>query len=285
MITKLDPGRYYFEYGPTQMVISATRGQDPLDKEIISSAGYAKELLTVLSSNLQLIKGGLPVKDLPEDTSPIIKNMIESVELTGDHTLTPMAAVAGVIADEIADNIFATGATKVFVNNGGDIALRMVGGESIKIGINSSLKQPSLYQYILIVHGSDNIGGIASSGLGGRGFTKGIASAATVLAPNGGIADACATLIGNYTSCNHPAIIKVLAEQIDPDTDIKGHFVTVGVNNDDPEIFKTALQNGLHKARQLVDSKLILGALIFTGPFGSVYPDTLTLKIQEPKQI
>ena len=53
----------------------------------------------------------------------------------GDGDLTPMAAVAGTIAAATADFLEHLGMTRVVVNNGGDLALRLKGEEKLYIGI------------------------------------------------------------------------------------------------------------------------------------------------------
>jgi hypothetical protein len=103
---------------------------------------------------------------------------------------------------------------------------------------------------------------VATSGLGGRSFTKGIASAATVLAENASLADAAATVIGNFTNVDDPNITRTLAEKIYPDTDIAGEWVTVEVGKLSSEKIEEALTNGLTKANSICQKGLIKGALI-----------------------
>jgi hypothetical protein len=109
---------------------------------------------------------------------------------------------------------------------------------------------------------SDGIGGVATSGLGGHSFTKGIATAATVFAENAGYADAAATFIGNRTNIEDPAIERRPAEQINPLTDIPGHLVTYRVGTLSREKRLRALQNGLEAAEFLRTRKVIQDALI-----------------------
>jgi len=106
------------------------------------------------------------------------------------------------------------------------------------------------------------VGGIATSGLGGRSFTKGIASAATVLAGTASFSDAAATVIGNSTNVKDSRIKRSLAETIYPDTDIAGEWVTVEVGELSWEIIEEALQRGLSKADSICRKGLIKGALV-----------------------
>jgi hypothetical protein len=106
------------------------------------------------------------------------------------------------------------------------------------------------------------IGGVATSGLGGRSFTKGIASAATVLSQSASLADAAATVIGNFTHVEDPSIKRSLAERIYPDTDITGEWVTTEVGRLSQEKIEEALRNGLSKAHLICQKGLIKAALV-----------------------
>lgn len=80
--------------------------------------------------------------------------------------------------------------------------------------------------YVIDLDCEKGIGGIATSGLGGRSFTKGIASAASAFSTNAAVADAAATVIGNFSNVNDPNIKRCMAETLYPDTDIPGEWVT-----------------------------------------------------------
>jgi hypothetical protein len=176
--------------------------------------------------------------------------------------MTPKAAVAGAVADEIADLIFEDeDVSRVIVNNGGDIAIRLRGREIAKVGIISDLSRKEITHKLLVDSGR-NIGGVATSGFGGRSFTKGIASAAVVVASTASLADAAATLLGNTINVDDPVIERQLAEEIYPGTDIPGHLVTTKVGNLSQYKIKEALEKGLIKVRELQDKGLIFGALL-----------------------
>ena len=109
-----------------------------------------------------------------------------------------MAAVAGTIADATADFLAESGLTRVIVNNGGDVAVRLAEGEKVSVGIRPDVNRPRVSHRLLLAPEMD-IGGVCTSGLGGRSFTRGIASAATVFANRAAIADAAATAVANAT--------------------------------------------------------------------------------------
>jgi len=278
MLTWLEPGLYYLDYGPMQMTISAFCRQQPLDQDIMEAVGYAKNLLAELASCIKVAK--LPagtIKRCP--TSPaILAMMIDAVQRCPDPTLTPMAAVAGAIADCVAELLVQRGATKVIINNGGDIALRIAEGESVKVGIAPDLNNNSVSHFIEI-DSTSKVRGIATSGLGGRGLTKGIASAAVILSENCRIADACATLVANHIFSPDPEIKQVRAEELDPDTDIYGHLVTAALGKLQPKTWQQALQNGLAQARKVLEQGLISGAILFVGGQLAAVPEELLSRV------
>jgi ApbE superfamily uncharacterized protein (UPF0280 family) len=187
--------------------------------------------------------------------------MIEATKRMEEPDLTPLAAVAGAVSDEVADFIFRRGGTKIIVDNGGDVAIRLREGEVARVGVKTEIDadQPT---YLLSIDSTMGIGGVATSGLGGRSFTKGIASAATALSPTAAVSDAAATVIGNFANIEDANITRSLAEKIYPDTDIAGERVTVKVGNLSRGKIDEALNNGLSKAVSICEKGWIDGALI-----------------------
>jgi hypothetical protein len=197
-----------------------------------------------------------------EETLPdAVRRMIEATKKMEEPDLTPLAAVAGTASDVVADFISSKGGTKIIVDNGGDIAVRLREGEVARVGVKTEIdaKQPN---YLISIDSTMGIGGVATSGLGGRSLTKGIASAATVLSKTASFSDAAATVIGNFTRVEDPNILRTLAEKIYPDTDISGEWVTIRAGELPQEKIKEALDKGLSKAYGICQKGLINGALI-----------------------
>ena len=94
------------------------------------------------------------------------------------------------------------------------------------------------------------------------GFTKGIASAAAVLSASASLSDAAATVIGNFTNVEDTNIKSSLAEEIYPDTDIAGEWVTIEVGRLSQEKIEKALKNGISKAKSICEKGLIKAALV-----------------------
>lgn len=272
-------GRVLISYGPVELsIIAEIDGHGTTELALLGTEVIPK-ILKDLAPYQQLIKQYYPEIDLTEDYPEIVKRMYQSVATIGDPTVTPMAAVAGSIAGLVADEIFYRGASKVIVNNGGDIAIRLKPGEMTKVGLAPSIKFQIPSHYITVTADSQ-ITGIASSGFGGRSFTKGIASVATVISSNVGIADAAATLVGNHTFVQDNKVKQVLAEDIYPETDLRGEKVTVKVEELSVEAKKLAIKRGLNKAKTLYDRGLIKGTVVFVQGLYGMVPQNIAERVQ-----
>lgn len=272
------------DYGPIQATVSAYKAGEPLHQEIEEACHRAGDQLKELVNYLSLAK--LPPEEVKntEKLPDILMKMMSAVQKCGDPTLTSMAAVAGTFADFMADFLEKKGATKVMVSNGGDIALRLTEGESIKVGIVSDIDAKS-FSHTITINGESKIRGIATSGFGGRSFTKGIASAVAAFGENCREADAAATLIGNYCFSPDAGIIQVPAEFLDPDTDIPGHMVTMSMGDIDPATPGKALANGMGKVNELIEAQAIIGAAVFVKEQSAVLPEFLAKEIHLTNKI
>ena len=136
--------------------------------------------------------------------------------------ITPMAAVAGAVADEILAHMTAAAPlARAYVNDGGDIALHLAPGETLTAAGPATRTT--------IAH-ADPVRGIATSGWRGRSFSLGIADAVTVLAATAAEADAAATMIANAVDLpHHPAISRAPANALQHDTDLGSMLVTTAV--------------------------------------------------------
>ncbi len=249
------------EYGPMRMLIQATEKAQPLVDLALDGGRTAFSVLEDLARFLPLLKRKAFEVEEEAGLPDVVRKMVRACRRVGPEELTPMAAVAGAASDVVADFLIARGGTKIIVDNGGDIAIRFNGDESARVGIKTEVDaaKPS---YLLIVSPAMGVGGVATSGLGGRSFTKGIASAVSVLAEDASTADAAATLIANATDIEDHAITRILPETVYPDTDIPGEWVTQEVGELSGEKTSAALEKGLDEARRLQRSGHIKGAFI-----------------------
>src|SRR5215470_11088492 len=177
--------------------------------------------------------------------------------------ITPMAAVAGSVAEEILGAMLAAAPLdRAYVNNGGDIALHLTGGEQFTVGL---VDRPDAQEVMrtMTVDADDPVRGIATSGRHGRSFSLGIADAVTVLARTAAQADAAATVIANAVDLpGHPAVLRVPANELQPDSDLGDRMVTRDVGAlTEPEI-EAALEAGARRARSLLAAGLIEGAAL-----------------------
>jgi ApbE superfamily uncharacterized protein (UPF0280 family) len=187
--------------------------------------------------------------------------------------VTPMAAVAGAVAEELLQALLSGRILeKAFVNDGGDIALHLSPGTSLRAGIVNDLLHPGIDATAEIPFASP-VRGIATSGWRGRSQSLGIADAVTVLAPSASQADAAATLIANAVNVDDPAIERRPARELREDSDLGDLPVTVSVGELPVSRVRLALCRGLETARRMQDAGLITAAyLALQGHIETVTP-------------
>ena len=176
--------------------------------------------------------------------------------------VTPMAAVAGAVADEMLSTILnQVRIDKIMVNNGGDIALHLRGDKQCGISVRS-LQNRELARIRLTP--GDDVGGAATSGGGGKSLTFGIADSVTALACSASVADVAATLIANAVDLpGHPAIRRKAACEIDESSDLGSRKVVVGCGPLVDRDVETALNRGHAVAQNMTDAGHIRAAALF----------------------
>lgn len=257
----LRSGSVLVDYGPMHMLITVKEGPRPLTELAREGGAVAMRVLGEIARCLPVIRRKAHEIEVEQALPEVVRRMVEATRKMEQPDLTPLAAVAGAASDVVADFLLSRGGTKIIVDNGGDIAIRLRAGEAVRVGVKTDIlaRNPS---HLLTIDAGMGIGGIATSGLGGRSLTKGIASAATVLSANATLSDAAATVVGNDTVTEAPQITRALAEEIYPDTDLAGEWVTMRVGRLSPEKVEEALGNGLRKARSLFRKGSLFGALV-----------------------
>ncbi len=256
----LDEESVLAECGPMRLVIRAwDKGRPQIDLCHKAAEQSFSFLERIASLRPMLSLPVMEVETLPDDA--LARQMIQSVQAIGDCDLTPMAAVAGTIADAVADWLFMQGMTKVLVDNGGDLSIRLSDSEKATVGIRPDINSPGI-SHVLRLDLQNSSWGVTTSGLGGRSFTRGIASAVTAVAEGASVADAAATAIANVCFVKDSGIRQIPAEQIEPNTDLKGIMVTVEVGALSRNKILQAVKPALEKAEELSRSGTILGAFI-----------------------
>ena len=227
---RLADGRWHFHDGPIDLVIEAF-GEDRAVEAAYAAAWRRFEtILDELCDELPLLRArSTPMGARPDGV--VARRMAAAVApFHAERFVTPMAAVAGAVAEEILDAMTsAARLTRAYVNDGGDIALHLEPGETFAIGMVDRPDRPSLFGRATI-GASDPVRGVATSGWRGRSFSLGIADAVTVLASSAAVADAAATLIANAVDLpGHPAIERTPARDLDPQSDLGDRLVTTEV--------------------------------------------------------
>lgn len=256
------PGnRLHLLHGPINLVIQAYGGEAAVSEAYERAEHRLSGMLQSLVANLPLLRSpGVPAcVRVTDETS---QQMISAVKRFKGHFVTPMAAVAGAVADTILLAMKKTdGLRKIYVNNGGDIALHLAPGQHMQIGIVPTLSAATPDSSLCITDG-DVVGGIATSGWDGHSMSRGIADAVTVIAECGAVADVAATLIANQVNCVDDRIERRPALDLDPDTELGERLVTVSVGNLSETAINDALDRGEQYAWSLVEQGIIQGTIL-----------------------
>lgn len=263
-IQRLTGERLHLQHGPIDLVLKAW---GPAAAVAAAEAAAIRRFGSILGE----LVAELPELRQPADPArafegPVAGRMQAACLVHRPAFLTPMAAVAGAVADEIlAAMTAAAPLRRVFVNNGGDIALHLAPGETLAIGVAADFSRgpvPALNGAIRLT-AADGIGGIATSGAQGRSFSLGIADSVTVLARSAAEADAAATLVANAVNLpGHPGIRREPAIALDPDSDLGERPVTRAVPLLGPEAAQRALAAGAALAEALIGRGLIRAAAL-----------------------
>jgi ApbE superfamily uncharacterized protein (UPF0280 family) len=256
----LDNGhRLHLQHGPIDLIIGADRNRAAAFQ--LATEAF-ETMLERLVEELPLLQSAMNPKS-PTPKGQVALRMDQAVRPHCTKTfVTPMAAVAGAVADAVlAAMTQAMPLKRAYVNNGGDIALYLAQGENFSTAM-VGLQGDELGRIKLSPqHG---VGGIASSGQGGRSLSFGIADSVTVLAANAAKADAAATLIGNAVDLpSHPAITRQKARDVKPDTDLGTRPVVTNVGMLSNLDIMAALNAGHTVAEKMLADGLIKGAALF----------------------
>ena len=254
-----DGRRLHMNHGPIDLIVEAW---GPADE---CRAAYRQAV-----ARFKTVLGEL-VDELPELRRPSRKDprrfawRMETAACRfadGFVFVTPMAAVAGAVADEVlAAMTKGRVLERAYVNDGGDIAIHLSQGESLRLAIGGT---GDGFGDRISVDAQDPVRGIATSGWRGRSHSLGIADAVTVLARDGAIADVAATLIANAVDLpGNPAVRRVPAVELSPDSDLGERLVTTAVGALTEEEIDEALERGLALAEDFRRRGLIAAAALF----------------------
>lgn len=254
---RLSDGRLHLQHGPIDLIIEAFGATDEVERAYGQAVDRFGDILSTLVRELPTLRR--PVSEVyPLLQGPVARRMAEAVWPHRSVYITPMAAVAGAVADEMVQALVKDRTLdKAYVNDGGDIAIHLTPGHELRAGIFAA----ALDGVARLTHDRP-VRGIATSGRGGRSFSLGIADSATVLAATAAAADAAATLIANAVNIDHPSIERRPARELDPDSDLSDLLVTVAVGPLPNDAITEALDRGATEARRLRLCGLIEGTAL-----------------------
>lgn len=263
-----DGRRLHLNDGPIDLIIEAWGPAPSVRAAYRAATMRASTILDELCAELPLLRAPA-THESARARGPTARRMQAAVAPHAVGTfITPMAAVAGAVAEEVlAAMLGAADLARAYVNNGGDIALHLAPGERITAGLVdrpelTSTSRPGLFARA-VIEAAAAVRGIATSGWRGRSHSLGIADAVTVLADTAAAADAAATMIANAVDLpGHPAILRVPAREIDLDSDLGERPVTRGVGALTREEIEAALARGVAAAQLLVARGLVRAAAL-----------------------
>jgi ApbE superfamily uncharacterized protein (UPF0280 family) len=256
-----DGKRLHLQDGPIDLIVEAKGNEANIRAAYQAAARRFTGLLDELCEELTELRKPAEQCSL---RGIVARRMHDAVApFAAEHFITPMAAVAGAVAEEILSAMLdAAPLERAYVNNGGDIALHLADGLQFSIGLMDRPGQSGVMR-TLVVDAGDAARGIATSGRHGRSFSLGIADAVTVLARTAAQADAAATIIANAVDLpDHPAIVRCPANMLQPDSDLGARLVTRDVGELSDHEIEDALEAGSASARRLLLSGLIEGATL-----------------------
>ncbi|MFP4036840.1 MAG: hypothetical protein ACLFUE_04910 [Desulfobacteraceae bacterium] len=146
----LPEGKVLAECGPMRLVISASGEQGPMPRESLKAAEESFTALEKVAGERALLGKGF-LKERWKIRENLNIAMLESVLAVNDGELTPMAAVAGAIADYVADFLVNLGVPRVAVDNGGDLAVRIGCGGAFSVGVRTDVRLREITHVITLI--------------------------------------------------------------------------------------------------------------------------------------
>lgn len=254
LVALLPGGRLHLQHGPIDIVAQAFGPVAAVQAAYARAAGRFATVLEELVAELPALRGEDAVV-----SGRIAQAMAAAVAPLRPGFITPMAAVAGAVADAVLVALVGPGIDRAYANNGGDIAVFLARGQALDcaLAVTGGVDRVQL-------RAEDRARGIATSGRGGRSFSLGVADAVTVLAKTAAMADAAATMIANAVDLpGHRGILRRPAQDLQADSDLGARLVTVAVPGFSTAEVGVALDAGLRVAEGYRARGLIEGAALF----------------------
>ncbi len=259
--SRFSDGRLHLQHGPIDCIVEAWGAATEVEASYAQAIARFADVLQTLVGELPVLRSPLTAA-YPLVRGPIARRMVAAVWPYRATFITPMAAVAGAVAEELLEAlVHDRRLDKAYVNNGGDIALHLDGYSELAVGVAVDPSHLAL-DGDLKVQAREPVRGVATSGWRGRSQSLGIADSVTVLAKTASMADAAATMIANAVNAEHRAIRRLPAREVKEDSDLGDLLVTVEVGALPRPTVNEALEAGLRAARQLEKAGLAFDALL-----------------------
>jgi uncharacterized protein len=271
--TALPGARLRLTHGPIDLILSADGARDDAFR---AAMRVFPAILPTLCAELPLLRRAAG----PRPAGAVAARMHDACRAPREAGIfvTPMAAVAGAVAELVLQAMLSAGPlTRAIVNNGGDIAIHLAPGSDSRIAIAAPDGRPL---GLIRVGADDPVRGIATSGWRGRSHSLGIADAVTVLAVAAPEADVAATLIANAVDLpGDPAIRRTRARDLAPDSDLGDRPVTTGVGPLSRDAIALALCRGAKEAQRMrARGQIVAAALFLQGQSCLIGPDGFRLE-------
>jgi uncharacterized protein len=268
----LADGRLHLQHGPIDLIIEAWGERTEVETAYQQAIARFDDILEVLVRELAQLRTPL-AEAYPLLHGPVARRMLAACWPYRAIYITPMAAVAGAVADEILQSMLTErDLRKAYVNNGGDIALHLAVGNALTLGVVNNADNPAIDATVRLT-ASMPVRGLATSGWRGRSQSLGIADAVTIFAADAAAADAAATMVANAVNVGHAAISRMPACALRADSDLGELPVTVAVGALPASARAEALASGCARARELQRQGLIYAAyLTLQGEVRAVLP-------------
>ena len=284
-----DGRRLHLHHGPIDLLIEADGSAREIRLAYAQASDRFGSVLAELVKELPALRRPARIGGpgaAPPVALPVARRMASAAARFLPAFVTPMAAVAGAVAEEVLGAMTAGRVLRrAYVNNGGDIALHLTAGTRFDVGVVARPDRPELVA-TLAVRAADAVRGVATSGRHGRSLSLGIADSVTVLAGRASVADVAATLIANEVDLpNSIAVKRQPARDLDPDSDLGERLVVTGVGRLSDHEIRAALKPGLALARRYRDTGLIQAAAICLGGTVRVLGDRPAAEIHQTAAI
>ncbi len=264
-VARLPGNRLHLQHGPIDLVIRVEGKRDGVEQAYDQANRRFASVLEELVGELGMLRALVEPKCCLE--TPVAQRMWRATVPFAAHGLTPMAAVAGSVADEIVHAMVLDNEciSRAFVNNGGDIAIWNTTSVPFEIATavaDDWMPANASFPATISVGAADQIGGVVTSGWRGRSYSLGIADAVTVLADSAASADAAATVIANTVDVEAPSIERCEARKLDPDSDLGQRLVTVCVGKLTQTERASALDQGARLAQHFCTDNTVNAVLM-----------------------